>query len=90
MTPPARRMRVGFTSIANVDISKVVIDQMADKYRDKAGLTCASWAPRRRSSCHGRAFKSHERALAGGAGQKMNVCALDFPDETFDAILDKV
>lgn len=35
------RRRPGFTSIANVDISKVVIDQMAEKYRDKAGLTCA-------------------------------------------------
>ena len=30
----------GFTTIANIDISKVVIDQMVEKYRDKTGLSC--------------------------------------------------
>ena len=30
----------GYTSIANIDISKIVIDQMTDRHRDKAGLTC--------------------------------------------------
>ena len=34
----------GFKSIANIDISKVVIDQMTEKYRDKTGLTCTSAA----------------------------------------------
>jgi SAM-dependent methyltransferase len=51
----------GYTSIANVDISKVCVDMMIEKHRDKTGLT---W-------------------------QQMNVCALDFPDETFDTVLDK-
>lgn len=51
----------GYTSIANIDISKVVVEQMAEKYRDKSGLT---W-------------------------QQMNVCALEFPDDTFDAVVDK-
>ena len=51
----------GFKSIANIDISKVVIDQMTEKYRDKTGLT---W-------------------------QHMNACALDFPDDTFDVVMDK-
>jgi len=30
----------GYKSIANIDISKVVVDQMTEKYRDKTGLTC--------------------------------------------------
>ncbi len=30
----------GYTSIVNIDISKIVIDQMTDRHRDKAGLTC--------------------------------------------------
>ena len=30
----------GYTSIANIDISKIVVDQMTDRHRDKAGLTC--------------------------------------------------
>lgn len=50
-----------FTSIANIDISKVVIDQMTERHKDKSTLT---W-------------------------QVMNACHLDFPDETFDAIVDK-
>jgi hypothetical protein len=33
----------GYTSIVNIDISKIVIDQMTDRHRDKAGLTCASF-----------------------------------------------
>ena len=51
----------GFSTIANVDISKVCIDQMIEKYRDKTGL---SW-------------------------QQMNTTALEFPDEAFDAVIDK-
>ena len=51
----------GYTSIANIDISKIVVDQMVEKYREKSGLT---W-------------------------QQMNACALEFPDETFDAVTDK-
>mmetsp|Transcript_5592 Transcript_5592/g.7083 ORF Transcript_5592/g.7083 Transcript_5592/m.7083 type:complete len:208 (-) Transcript_5592:1483-2106(-) len=51
----------GFTSIANIDISKVVIDQMTEKHKDKTTLT---W-------------------------QVMNACHLDYPDETFDCIIDK-
>ena len=51
----------GYTTIANIDISRVCIDQMIEKYRDKPTLT---W-------------------------QQMNVCALEFPDEAFDVVLDK-
>jgi len=51
----------GYTTIANVDISRVVIDAMAQKYADKQALT---W-------------------------QQMNVCALDFGDESFDAVIAK-
>lgn len=50
-----------YTSIANIDISKVCVDQMTERHKDKTTLT---W-------------------------QVMNVCQLDFPDETFDAIVDK-
>jgi len=51
----------GFTSIANIDISKVVVEQMKERHKDKATLT---W-------------------------QVMNACHLDFPDESFDCIVDK-
>ena len=51
----------GFSTIANIDISKVCVDQMIEKYRDKTGL---SW-------------------------QQMNCTALEFPDEAFDAVIDK-
>jgi len=30
----------GFTSIANIDISKVVVEQMKERHKDKATLTC--------------------------------------------------
>lgn len=30
----------GYNSIANIDISKVCIDQMVEKYREKSGMTC--------------------------------------------------
>ena len=51
----------GYTTITNVDVSRVVIDQMLEKYKDKPTL---QW-------------------------QQMNVCALDFPDETFDVVIAK-
>jgi ubiquinone/menaquinone biosynthesis C-methylase UbiE len=51
----------GFTSIANIDISKVCIEQMQERHKDKGTLT---W-------------------------QVMNACHLDFPDETFNCIIDK-
>ena len=51
----------GFANISNVDISRVVIDQMGDKYKDKPALTF----------------------------QQMNVCSLEFPDESFDAVIVK-
>jgi EEF1A lysine methyltransferase 4 len=51
----------GYTSITNVDVSRVVIDQMLERYKDKPTL---QW-------------------------QQMNVCSLDFPDETFDVVVDK-
>ena len=51
----------GFTTISNIDISKVCVDQMVEKYLDKTGLT---W-------------------------QQMNCSALEFPDESFDVVLDK-
>ena len=51
----------GYTTITNVDVSRVVIDQMLEKYKDKPTL---QW-------------------------QQMNVCALDFPDETFYVVIAK-
>ena len=30
----------GYSSIVNIDISKVVIDQMTDRHRDKSSLVC--------------------------------------------------
>jgi len=51
----------GYTTLANVDISKVVIEQMSEKYQDKQGMT---W-------------------------QQMNMTSLEFPDESFDGVLDK-
>ncbi|GMI28519.1 hypothetical protein TeGR_g258 [Tetraparma gracilis] len=51
----------GYSSVANIDISRVVVDQMTDKYKEKPALT---W-------------------------QQMNVCSLEFPDESFDAVIGK-
>jgi len=51
----------GFTDLTNIDISKVVINQMTERYQDKPALT---W-------------------------QMMNIMALDFPDESFDAVVAK-
>jgi len=51
----------GYTSIANIDISKVVMDQMIERHKEKTTLT---W-------------------------QVMNACSLDFPDDTFDVVIDK-
>lgn len=52
---------VGYTSITNIDISRVVIDIMTERYRDKPTMQF----------------------------MQMNCCALDFPDETFDAVIAK-
>jgi EEF1A lysine methyltransferase 4 len=52
---------IGYTSVTNIDISRVVIDIMGDRYKDKPTM---QW-------------------------QQMNCCALDFPDETFDAVIAK-
>ena len=51
----------GYTTIANTDISSVVIAQMTEKYRDKPTMT---W-------------------------EQMNVCALEYPEGSFEAIIDK-
>lgn len=51
----------GYTSITNIDISRVCIEIMAERYKDKPTL---QW-------------------------QQMNICALDFPDETFDVVIAK-
>lgn len=52
---------IGYTSITNIDISRVAIDIMSERYKDKPTL---QW-------------------------QQMNICALDFPDEQFDAVIAK-
>lgn len=52
---------VRYQSLTNIDISRVVIDQMVEKYKDKSALTY----------------------------QQMNVCSLEFPDESFDAVIGK-
>ena len=39
----------GFTTISNVDISRVVIDAMVDKYKDKPKLTCKYLALQKRN-----------------------------------------
>ena len=51
----------GYSSVANIDTSRVVVDQMTDKYKEKPALT---W-------------------------QQMNVCSLEFPDESYDAVIAK-
>ena len=51
----------GYQTLTNVDISRVVVDQMIEKYKDKSALTY----------------------------QQMNVCSLEFPDESFDAVVAK-
>jgi ubiquinone/menaquinone biosynthesis C-methylase UbiE len=51
----------GYTTMVNVDISRVVIDQMIELHRDKSSIT---WV-------------------------QMNVCALEMPDASLDAIIDK-
>lgn len=51
----------GYSSIANIDISRVVVDQMTEKYKEKPALT---W-------------------------QQMNVCSLEYPDESYDAVICK-
>lgn len=40
----------GYSSITNIDISKIVIDQMTDRHRDKASLVCKLFP----TVCHGR------------------------------------
>lgn len=54
-------MELGYTSLTNIDISRVAIDIMSERYKDKPTM---QW-------------------------QQMNCCALDFPDETFDAVIAK-
>merc|ERR1711988_1820686 len=49
----------GYQTLTNIDISRVVVDQMIEKYKDKSALTY----------------------------QQMNVCSLEFPDESFDAVV---
>lgn len=51
----------GYQTLTNIDISRVVVDQMIEKYKDKSALTY----------------------------QQMNVCSLEFPDESFDAVCAK-
>lgn len=51
----------GYQTLTNIDISRVVVDQMIEKYKDKSALTY----------------------------QQMNVCSLEFPDESFDAVVAK-
>lgn len=35
----------GYTSIANIDVSRVVVDQMIERYREKNSMTCESPSP---------------------------------------------
>ncbi|CAN0004861.1 unnamed protein product, partial [Ascophyllum nodosum] len=51
----------GYTTITNIDVSRVVIEQMIARYRDKPALM---W-------------------------QAMNVCTLEYPDESFNSVIDK-
>ena len=53
-----KRVLCRYQSLTNIDISRVVVDQMIEKYKDKSALTY----------------------------QQMNVCSLEFPDESFDAV----
>jgi len=51
----------GYSNVTNIDVSRVCIDVMAERYKDKPTL---QW-------------------------QQMNICSLDFPDETFDVVVAK-
>lgn len=51
----------GFTRITNIDISRVVVNQMRESHRGKTSMV---W-------------------------QHMNACALNFPDASFNVVLDK-
>ncbi|KAG6617277.1 putative methyltransferase [Phytophthora cinnamomi] len=52
----------GYQKLMNVDVSEIVVKQMAAKYEDR--VEQLQW-------------------------QKMNMCSLDFADETYDAVVDK-
>ncbi|GMH52473.1 hypothetical protein TL16_g01238, partial [Triparma laevis f. inornata] len=65
----------GYSSITNIDISRVVIDQMTDKYKEKPALT---WQQQ-----HSNTARFARRS------SQMNVCSLEFPDESYDAVIGK-
>ncbi|OWZ08226.1 Methyltransferase [Phytophthora megakarya] len=52
----------GYQKLMNVDVSEIVVKQMAAKYEER--VESLQW-------------------------QKMNMCSLDFADETYDAVVDK-
>jgi SAM-dependent methyltransferase len=102
----------GFTGgIANIDISRTVIDDLADRLKNVKGLSCAwdggvSGRARRRaperlpalrrlrlSQCApaptARARPPSLPAHPPPAVLVMNCCALNFPDASFDAVIDK-
>lgn len=105
-------MIAGFTSIANIDISRVVIDQMIERYREKNTMTCTFPGFHMDTTCRIQnkyVFSPYARSevvcslslscmlprgvpffsLSDSTGQQMNVASLEFPDESFDAVVDK-
>lgn len=67
----------GFKDIVNIDISSVVIKHMEEKYKGNPALSCNS-------------FESMiARLIVISIGKTMSALKLEFPDNSFDAVIDK-
>ena len=64
----------GYKDIMNVDISNLVINHMAERYKGNTSLQCTSLT---------NPWSDHF------LGRTMNVLALEFTDGSFDGIVDK-
>lgn len=76
----------GYRNIENIDISKVCIEQMQEKYKDRS-MNCAAARALPCSVLESR--RPSPKRMLRLAGRKMDVCSLEYPDEAFDVVLDK-